>query len=300
MVPIKQNPHFLLVYCCSVARRRRYRIIDVNLLNWLQPVGQNLPGGRGSSVWTLHVLSISPASSPSPKTIRDRVMMHGWRDDGWMNGICRLFVSYVHSIVNHLLHVARISPVSSIKLISFTSNISDADSYPCRWWRWSRACHLCPQLTPVSFTSCDRGFGSWRERRLSCRQRTRDWRPCWSTVSPDPVCTVWYHSVLCCVIEGKVKLKLKSGVCVSQKSLDSCPPCGRPWARPTATIPSQHQPAGVTTIPHTCISSTPPIRTLSYALRSTASSSRRIWAGTFLSLGARWAPRTRRCQGTSG
>lgn len=50
MVPIKQNPHFLLVYCCSVAHRRRYRIIDVKLLNWLWAVGQNLPGDRGSSL----------------------------------------------------------------------------------------------------------------------------------------------------------------------------------------------------------------------------------------------------------
>lgn len=97
MVPSNQNPTRTLVYCCTIARRRRYRIVDVKLL----AVGQTLPGDRGSSVRPLHVLSISPASSPSPKTIRDRVMMHGWRDDEWMNGICRLFVSYVHSLVNH-------------------------------------------------------------------------------------------------------------------------------------------------------------------------------------------------------
>lgn len=100
MVPIKRNPHFLLVYCWSVTCRRRYRIIDVKLLNWLRAVGQNLPGGRGSSIWTLHVLSISrahpPPPPPRPKTIRDRVIM-----DKWMNGICRLFVYYVHSLVNH-------------------------------------------------------------------------------------------------------------------------------------------------------------------------------------------------------
>lgn len=100
--------------------------------------------------------------------------------------------------------------------------------------------------------------------------------------------------------QWKGKLQPSDCVCVSQKSLGSCPPCGRHWARPTATTPSRHQPAGVTTMLHTCISSTRPTRTLSSAPRSTVSSSKRTWAGTFLSLGARLAPRMRRCQGTSG
>lgn len=48
----RQTEHFLLVYCCGVARRRRYRIIDVG------PVGgAESPWGAGASLCGVCMLS---------------------------------------------------------------------------------------------------------------------------------------------------------------------------------------------------------------------------------------------------